>query len=232
MTGDDCSTFATNNSITTSELYAWNPIVGAHGENCTSQFWAGYYYCVGTTSGGSTTSTVSSTLSASVVSSTTITASSIPSPTQAGSIISTCSKYTQAPSGGTCSDLATANGITLSQLGQWNSVLGTSGADCDTEFWCGYYYCVGVTSSSSTSTSSAVASATSPLTIPSPTQTGIVSNCGNFAEAHSGDYCSLFASDNNITEAQLYSWNTVLGTNGANCGTELWSGYYYCTGIS
>ena len=64
------------------------------------------------------------------------------------------------------------------------------------------YYCVGVT-------------------IPSPTQANsIPENCDVYAEAPSGSYCSLFASDNNITTAELYQYNTILGTNGANCSSE------------
>jgi len=38
--------------------------------------------------------------------------------------------------------------------------------------------------------------------------------------AESGSYCSLFASNNNITTTELYNWNTVLGDNGASCNTE------------
>ncbi|XXH03872.1 hypothetical protein Hte_010280 [Hypoxylon texense] len=70
----------------------------------------------------------------------------------------------------------------------------------------------------------AVWSTTSPtsVTAPGPTQTGIAATCDKFTEAQSGDRCESFAARNNITPAQLYEWNSVLGLNGANCNTMLW----------
>ena len=42
----------------------------------------------------------------------------------------------------------------------------------------------------------------------------------HYAEAKSGDYCSAFSSGNNITAAQLYRWNPVLGQSGEDCNTS------------
>jgi LysM repeat protein len=71
-----------------------------------------------------------------------------------------------------------------------------------------------------------------PTAAPVPTQVGIVSNCNQYAQAQSGDYCSKFASENNISPGDLYQWNTILGAGGANCTSMFWSGYYYCIGVS
>ncbi len=93
-------------------------------------------------------------------------------------------------------------------------MLGVNGADCSSDFWANTYYCVGVA-------------------IPSPTQaSSIPANCDVYGEALSGDGCDVFASRYNITPAELFEWNTVLGTNGANCGTDFWADEYYCVGVN
>lgn len=60
--GDDCYNFALAHSITLEQLYAWNTILGASGGNCSLQFQAGEYYCIGLSS--STTATITSTSTA------------------------------------------------------------------------------------------------------------------------------------------------------------------------
>ncbi|KAF2723823.1 carbohydrate-binding module family 50 protein [Polychaeton citri CBS 116435] len=45
--GGNCPDFASDNGITTSQLYAWNSVLGPNGENCQNQFWGKEYYCVG-----------------------------------------------------------------------------------------------------------------------------------------------------------------------------------------
>jgi hypothetical protein len=39
-----------------------------------------------------------------------------------------------------------------------------------------------------------------------------------------------FAGRNGITSAQLYSWNSVLGSDGVGCSDKFWAGYNYCVG--
>ena len=46
-TNDNCADFAKRNGITTANLYSWNAVLGSNGQNCQTQFWAKYYYCVG-----------------------------------------------------------------------------------------------------------------------------------------------------------------------------------------
>ncbi|TFK66093.1 hypothetical protein BDN72DRAFT_889204 [Pluteus cervinus] len=45
--GDYCYLFAEKNNISTTDLYAWNAVLGSDGSGCATSFWAGYHYCVG-----------------------------------------------------------------------------------------------------------------------------------------------------------------------------------------
>jgi hypothetical protein len=218
--GDDCTTFASKNGVSTNNLYTWNTQLGIDGANCNTELWIGYYYCIGVIGGAIATTTVKSSTSSS-------TSVSVPGPTQSG-IISTCNKYASAPSGSYCSLFASTEGISLSDLYLWNTILGANGENCGTEFFANEYYCIGVSSSSTTTSSSATTSSS----IPSPTQSGIISTCNKYAEAPSGSYCSLFATTESISLSELYAWNTILGRNGANCGTAFFADYYYCIGIA
>ena len=123
--------------------------------------------------------------------------------------------------------------ITLAQLTAWNPALGyPDGHNCTTQFWAGYDYCIGVSGSSSTSTGTGASHSATTMTIPYPTQSGIISSCTTYAEAVAGDYCYIFAQNNNITTDDLYSWNSILGPNGVNCSTNFQSGYDYCVSTS
>ncbi|KAI4233605.1 MAG: hypothetical protein LQ349_004318 [Xanthoria aureola] len=200
--GDYCQKFAQANSITPDQLYAWNNILGSGGSNCSIQFFANYYYCVGV-SGGTATS--------SLPPAPTTTSTTAPSPTQTG-IPSYCNKYGQAQPGTSCSAFASSNQVSPNDLYAWNPILGASGTNCNTQLFAGYYYCTGIA-------------------VPSPIQAGSAGNCNNYAEAVDGDYCFKFAQDKGITTDQLYTWNTVLGAGGANCGTQFFKGYWYCVGV-
>jgi LysM repeat protein len=216
VSGDTCSSFASENNITPSQLYTWNPILGTGGANCSSDFWANTYYCVGAPGSSPTSTTTTLT--------TNPTASATPSPVQSG-IDPQCTKYSEAVSGDTCSNFATENNITPTQLYTWNPVLGAGGANCSSDFWANTYYCIGAPGSPSTLQQRQAA-------VPSPIQSGVASNCNQYAEAVSGDTCYGFAQEHGVTTANLYAWNTVLGLNGANCDSELFVGYYYCIGVS
>lgn len=92
--GDYCSKFASDNGITTQQLYAWNPVLGANGENCNTLFQAGVDYCVGVSSTSATSSSASTSPT-----STTATTSAVP--TQSG-IAANCNKIVVAKSGDYC----------------------------------------------------------------------------------------------------------------------------------
>ena len=214
QSGDGCYSFSQLFDITQQALESWNPVLGPNGEKCDTDFFAGYWYCIGTK--GTSSSTITPTLSP--------TASATPSPVQSG-IDPHCTKFSEAVSGDNCASFASENSITPSLLYSWNSILGSGGANCGTEFWANYYYCVGAAAPGGSPTS------TSTAAIPGPTQSGVASNCDQYAAAVSGDSCFGFAQEHGITTADLYTWNTVLGPNGANCNTELFVGYYYCIGV-
>jgi LysM repeat protein len=67
--------------------------------------------------------------------------------------------------------------------------------------------------------SSANASTSTSGDAPSKTQAGIASACNLFATAVDGDTCIKFAETHGLKPEQLYEWNPVLRTEGANCTT-------------
>lgn len=67
---------------------------------------------------------------------------------------------------------------------------------------------------------------------PSPTQTGISTECKKYARATGGDSCTKFAQTNSVKPDDLYAWNAALGADGNDCDKELWANYYYCVGVS
>ncbi|KFY96630.1 hypothetical protein V500_02364 [Pseudogymnoascus sp. VKM F-4518 (FW-2643)] len=220
--GDTCFGFTQSFSISMADFSTWNPVLGyPDGQNCTTQFWLGYDYCV-EVNGGSSVST--STSAPSTPSST----SSLPYPTQSG-IIATCNKFKDAETGDYCTLFASNNGITNEQLYTWNPILGANGENCATLFQAGVDYCVGVSTKSAHSTTTTSATST---TSAIPTQSGIASNCNKIVVAQTGDYCYIFAQDNNITTAQLYEWNPILGANGENCSLDFQLSIGYCVSVS
>ncbi|KAF2717240.1 hypothetical protein K431DRAFT_233570, partial [Polychaeton citri CBS 116435] len=68
-----------------------------------------------------------------------------PSPTHSG-IAANCNKYQIAKSDDYCNESAQNNNITTDQLYMCNTVLGADGANCQTQFQAGEYYCIGVNS--------------------------------------------------------------------------------------
>ncbi|KAF2147915.1 carbohydrate-binding module family 18 protein [Myriangium duriaei CBS 260.36] len=222
--GDGCSSFSEEHGINPGDLFAWNSVLGAGGKYCLTQFWLGYWYCIGTDATTTTTPSLPSP-----------TGQPAPGPTQSG-IIATCDRYAVAAAGDGCDSFAAKEGITTAQLYAWNPVLGSNGENCLSSFWAKEYYCVHasgpVSSSSSSSTTITTTTTTTPTTTsgsaPGPTQSGIIATCDKYAVAAAGDGCDSFAAKEGITTAQLYAWNAVLGPNGENCLSSFWAKEYYC----
>ncbi|KAL8865246.1 MAG: hypothetical protein Q9174_006990, partial [Haloplaca sp. 1 TL-2023] len=64
--------------------------------------------------------------------------------TQVG-IATDCNNFTYADPEDTCNEVVARFGLTLSRFTSWNTVLGSpDGKYCQTQFWAGYDYCVGV----------------------------------------------------------------------------------------
>ncbi|KAF2222117.1 hypothetical protein BDZ85DRAFT_274930 [Elsinoe ampelina] len=227
-----CWKIANDASILTTRLYELNPVLGERGENCDTQIWLSYFYCVGVSGGDTmptqTTRTVTATTSGSATS-----GPSSPRPTQTQSGIATdCNKWTEAESGDYCGKLASDARIEPSLFYKWNSVLGSNGENCDTQIWPGYFYCVGVSSPPADPTITSLPSSTAALPKPTQTQSNIPANCNKFIQAQAGDYCWKLATDNGLETSRFYALNPVLGANGENCDTQIWPGYWYCAGTS
>lgn len=102
--------------------------------------------------------------------------------------------------------------------------------DC-TNLLSGYYVCVavpGATTTPPTKTTKTTSKAGNGIATPTPTQSGMVSNCNKFDLVQSGDTCGNIASKHNIPLAEFYSWNPAVGSD---C-SALWAGYYVCVDIT
>ncbi|OHE94890.1 LysM domain-containing protein [Colletotrichum orchidophilum] len=73
-----------------------------------------------------------------------------------------------------------------------------------------------------------VLSVDAPPAKPTATQAGIPANCCKFVEALAGSSCWQLANDDGIDMSVLFALNPVLGSQGENCGTQIWPNYFYC----
>ncbi|GAB7324295.1 hypothetical protein MBLNU13_g08263t1 [Cladosporium sp. NU13] len=138
------------------------------------------------------------------------------SKTQAG-ISPACISFATAVKGDTCIKFTEAHDIKPEQLYEWNPVLGSNGADCASSF--------------TASDQDQAATSIQPPT-ETETQAGISPACNSFAAAFAGDTCINFAKSHDIEPAQLYAWNPILGSGGANCATLFWAKKEsYCIGV-
>ncbi len=217
-TSASCWKLANDAKIRLPRLWELNPVLGQNGENCGTMVWLGYYYCIATNGEGDPGPTP--TISSSTTASSTTTGVPKPTKTQDG-IDPNCNKFT---TGDSCWAIANAAGIDLAQLYKWNTVLGENGENCETQIWPGYYYCIGI----STSTTEPPPSTTTSAPQPTKTQDGFPANCKKYVQAKSGDTCWSISNDNGIGLEQLYNLNPILGPDGENCGTQIWPEYYYC----
>ncbi|KAI8315298.1 hypothetical protein K4K61_002332 [Colletotrichum sp. SAR11_59] len=139
--------------------------------------------------------------------------------------------------GDDCSTIESQYALTHAEFLAFNPAVSE---DCLSNFWGDYAYCVGTDSSGgsepvTTTLSSAAASTPSngPVTAPEPNQAGnAVTSCNKYAQARSGDWCAAFVERHSLAAADFYSWNTVLGSTGENCGGSFWAEYWYCIGVA
>lgn len=213
-----CWKLANDAKISVLRLCELNPVLGKNGQNCGTQVWLGYYYCVEDKSGGTPTASPTKT----PPTTTTPTGSPKPTQTQAG-ISKDCNKFEEAKSGDSCWAIADRAGVDVSSFYAWNTVLGAKGENCGTQIWPGYFYCVGVSGTAPPPTTTSTGPA-----LPTQTQEGFPKDCKKYVAAKSGDSCWALANDNGVTPDKLYELNPVLGSKGENCGTQIWPGYYYC----
>ena len=137
-------------------------------------------------------------------------------------MVTNCNAFYLVKSGDSCSNIASANGITLAEFYSWNPAVGSSCLSLDAA----EYVCVGILGLviSTTSTSSRSSNG---ISTPQPIQTGMVSNCDAFYLVQAGDSCAAIASQFSITLTQFYAWNPAVGSS---CAT-LDAADYVCVGI-
>ncbi|KAM7199498.1 hypothetical protein V8F20_005682 [Naviculisporaceae sp. PSN 640] len=219
--GQTCESIASDYWIDVSQLYRYNPSL-RNGCNIVT----GTSYCVEENWGipppepSTTTSTTP-----------TSTANPTPTPTQPGGMVPGCTKFYFVKPTDTCSSVLATNGLTISQLYALNPGVGSNCAG----LWLEVYLCVAgptpsgpVTTTSSTSTSTAIPTGPNGIATPTPTMPpSIVSNCNKFYFVEPGTSCSAVLSNNGITLAQLFAWNSGVG---ADC-SGMWANVHLCVGV-
>ncbi|KAJ4856958.1 hypothetical protein T069G_07855 [Trichoderma breve] len=151
-----------------------------------------------------------------------------PPTTAPSDTIQDCTSWDVVSSSDTCQSIADFGFITLDQLYAYNPSLAKSGCP----IIAGDSYCVeqnfGVPPPpSSTSKAASTTTTGNGVTTPTPTQTGMVSNCNKFHKVVSGDSCAVLASANGISLDTFYSWNPAVGTSCASLILD----YYVCVGV-
>ncbi|KAJ6094779.1 hypothetical protein N7467_002292 [Penicillium canescens] len=219
-TNDNCTTIATANDVSVSDLESWNPSL----ESDCSGLAANTYICVGVPSDDTTTTTATTGLSSSTATTTsaptTATSTSAtgatPSPIQTG-MASGCIRFYYVEANNDCYDIALDAGVALDDFYTWNPAVKS---DCS-GLQSGVFVCVGKTGYATTITSGDPVPAT-----PTPTQTGMATGCIRFYDVNSGDSCYNIASDAGVALTDFYSWNPALGTGCAG----LQSSTFVCIG--
>lgn len=145
-------------------------------------------------------------------------------------MVANCNKFYFVQSGDGCANIASTQGIALSDFYSWNPAVKT---DCS-GLWASTYVCVGLigqTTSATTTTTSTITTTTTSagngVVTPTPTQTGMAANCNTFYFVQSGDGCAAIASKFGISLANFYSWNPAVKTD---C-SALWASVYVCVGL-
>ncbi|KAJ5036790.1 hypothetical protein NUH16_004669 [Penicillium rubens] len=226
-TVNTCDYIAYFVGITVDELLQLNPSLSYNSSNPSAcSFQKGYRYCVrslnGTASGttssptSQSTTTISGTTSAS-------TGIATPTPTQSG-MVSNCNKFYDVVNDDGCYNIAAANSIALDDFYTWNPAVKTDCSGLQPDF----YVCVGVTAmATTTATITTTTSAPTGLTTPTPTQSGMVSNCNNFYDVVKNDGCYDIAAANSIALDDFYKWNPAVKTDCSGLQPDV----YVCVGV-
>lgn len=227
----------TQDVMSTNWKFYQNPIVTELGDGCS--LISSLYYCVQVNFTALTassfnlyTSTSSSSpikSSSSVASTTSSSAIPTPTPYETG-MVDDCDAFHYVVDGDTCASIASAAGITTTQLETWNPNVGSSCSG----LWLDYYVCVSIVGSTASTTTSQTAttlvtstSTGNAVTTPTPYESDMVSNCDEFYYVVDGDTCASIASAAGISLTDFYTWNPLVESD---C-SGLWLNYYVCVGI-
>ncbi|KAF9881457.1 LysM domain-containing protein [Colletotrichum karsti] len=231
-----CARVLSDNFITLEDFRRWNPSIGA---SC-SGFEAEHSYCIeawgepepepqpGTTTVTSTTLATSTTKPITTTT-TTLTGNGIstPLPTQP-SMVDNCNKFYFVEEGTGCSQVLSANGITIADLFKWNPSVKS---DCS-GMWALVNVCVGVIGGgggavTTTAKPTTTTTAGNGIVTPQPTQPSMVSNCNKFYFVASGTSCSQVLTTNGISLADLFKWNPSVNSD---C-SGMWAQVNVCVGV-
>ncbi|KXX73811.1 Muramidase-2 [Madurella mycetomatis] len=242
--GDTCAALESLYGITHAQFLEWNPAVS---NDCISNFWPDYAYCVEVGTVTPTTTSTSSTTSSSSTPGTPIPA---PGPTVPGTTAK-CNAWHLVESGDTCSTIESEYNISHADFLLWNPAVSS---DCLTNFWLETWYCVGIDpnapdiTTTSTSSSTDISTSTSsenntysirhpvtsqtitPTTIntdwpPTQTQAGQPGNCIQWHLVTARDTClRIVGMYTDLTIEDFLLWNPEVHQD---C-SGLYYGYWYC----
>ncbi|KAJ4319637.1 hypothetical protein N0V84_006273 [Fusarium piperis] len=207
-----CQGIADYNKISIADFYKWNAGIKS---DC-SNLELGSYACAGIiASTAQPTTTAKPTTTGNGV--------STPIPIQSG-MVSNCNKFHIIGKTTTCQGIADYNKISISDFYKWNAGIKS---DCS-NLELGSYACAGVIPSTSQPATTAKPTTTgNGISTPTPTQSGMVSNCNKFHVVGKTTTCQGLVDYNKITMANLLKWNTGINSGCTNLGL----GNYMCVGV-
>lgn len=132
-------------------------------------------------------------------------------------MVENCDAFYLVEPGDTCTEIASANGVSLGDLVEWNPDIGE---DC-TNMLAYYHLCVSVEGHEPGDSTEEDGS--------TPTQPGTVEECDEFHLVEQGDICGEIVEEYDISMDEFLEWNTNVG--GRAC-TGLWLDYYVCVGVA
>ncbi|KAM7221626.1 carbohydrate-binding module family 50 protein [Rhypophila decipiens] len=196
---ETCDTVAKANGISVAQLQQWNPSAGS---NCAG-LWANAYACVSTI--GHTPTPVAPGNGIQT-----------PSPLQQ-QIVSNCDAFYKVQRDENCDKVASKNGISVSQLQQWNPSVGSNCAG----LWADAYACVSIIGHTPTPVNPG-----NGVQTPTPIQDGMTKSCKTF-HLVSGQTCQSVLDRYKITLASFYKWNPAVG----NSCQSMWDKTYVCVAV-
>jgi hypothetical protein len=135
-------------------------------------------------------------------------------------MVKSCNKFAQIKSTTTCQGVLDYYKISLDNFVKWNPAVKSGCTNLQTSM----YVCVGVIGGT---TQPPTTVPTNGIKTPTPTQTGMVTNCNKFAEVKATTTCQGILDYNKISLADFYKWNPAVGKN---C-ESLWRGSFACVGV-
>ncbi|KAK0613261.1 hypothetical protein B0T14DRAFT_438148 [Immersiella caudata] len=250
--GDNCATVENQAKITHAQFLSWNPAVS---NDCITNFWVDYAYCVGV---GASVSTTGRTSTQRTTTSPATPVTSIPGPTFTGTPPN-CNAWHLVKQGEDCSTITKLYGLSMADFRKLNPAVSS---DCSTNFWVGYAYCIRLgpailtsTGSTTTTTTTTTTKPTSasysfnstysvrhPITSwiittptinaswpPTQTQAGQPRYCNNWHLVTGPETCSDIAFQYKIwmTLSDFFAWNPAIGTDCSGLVQFSW----VCVGI-